>query len=211
MPALPPPLHLLVLGTALYSFLALSWLLARNFRLGKREYLSAPRGDARGGVFYAFGRGMLDKESVSLHRLTFIGGLVYHTAVFLAFFSLFARILVPAVRIPTIVLRSVLLVGATVGTSLLLKRILKPHLRRLSCPDDFFANLFVDIFLVTAFLETFFPSLRSVLLILTSLLFVYIPLGKIRHCFFFFVTRAVFGLHLGRRGALPGSSKEVPS
>jgi hypothetical protein len=211
MSGLPPPHHLLVLGSAVFSFLALTWLLARSFRLGRREYLSAPRGDARKGVAYAFGKGMLDKESVTLHKLTSVAGVVYHGAVFAAFFSVFVRILLPAGRSPPLVLRPVVLAGALVGIPLLLKRIFKVHLRRLSCPDDFFANLFVDVFLVTVFLETFFPAFESALFVLTSLLLIYVPLGKIRHCFFFFVTRAAFGLHLGRRGALPGSSNEVPS
>jgi hypothetical protein len=211
MSGLPPPHHLLVLGSAVFSFFALAWLLTRNFRLGRRQYLSAPRGDARKGLAYAFGKGMLDKESVTLHKLTSLAGVIYHGAVFAAFSSVFARILVPAARLPEKLARPIFFLGALVGTALLLKRVLKPHLRRLSCPDDFFANLFVDLFLFAAFLEIFFPSLETAFYILTSLLLVYIPLGKIRHCFFFFVTRAAFGLHLGRRGALPGSSEEVPS
>jgi hypothetical protein len=102
-----------------------------------------------------------------------------------------------------------LCLGAIVGPALFLKRTAKPQLRRLSCPDDFFANLFVDLFLVLALLHTFQPALKPVLLGVSVLLFIYIPLGKIRHCFFFFVTRIAFGLHFGRRGALPGSGLKV--
>jgi hypothetical protein len=34
-------------------------------------------------------------------------------------------------------------------------------------------------------------------------LFLYVPLGKIRHCFFFFAARCHMGAHFGRRGTFP--------
>jgi hypothetical protein len=34
-------------------------------------------------------------------------------------------------------------------------------------------------------------------------LLLYVPLGKIRHCLFFFATRYHTGIYFGRRGTLP--------
>ncbi len=202
-------LRILTIASAAFSFAALVFLISHTFAFGRREYLSAPRGYAGNGIIYAFGRGMLEKESVALHRPTFIGGILYHGAIFAGLLYLFWTVLLPKIGPPLWAFRPVLLAGAAVGMSLLIKRAAKPHLRRLSCPDDFFANLFVDVFLVLAFAHTVFPSLEPVLLFVSILLFAYVPLGKIRHCFFFFYTRFVFGLHYGRRGALPGSSREA--
>ncbi len=202
-------LRTLTLAAAVFCLATLTFLVGRTLAVGRRKYLSAPRGYAGNGIIYAFGRGMVEKESVSLHLPTFIGGVLYHGAVFAAFLYLFWTVLFPGTAIFLWAFRIVLLGGAVVGLSLLAKRLSKPHLRRLSCPDDFFANLFVDLFLALGFLHTLVPSVEPAWLAIAILLLLYIPLGKIRHCFFFFATRLAFGLHYGRRGALPGSSREA--
>ncbi len=202
-------LRALTLAAAAASLGALVLMVFRTYSFGRREYLSAPRGYGGKGLIYAFGRGMLDKESVSRHRPTMAGGALYHMAIFAGLAYVLWTALPLRISPPLWAFRPLLLVGAVVGLSLFVKRTAKPHLRRLSCPDDFFANLFVDAFLLLALLHTFFPALEPVLLGFSVLLFIYIPLGKIRHCFFFFYTRIVFGLHFGRRGALPGTGREA--
>jgi hypothetical protein len=143
------------------------------------------------------------------NRLTFVAGILYHGAVFTAFLYLFWIVFLPSAERPLPAFRAVLAMGTAVGLGLLVKRAVKPHLRRLSCPDDFFANLFIDLFLGAALLHTFVPAAEPLLFGGAVLLFLYIPLGKIRHCFFFFFTRVAFGAHFGRRGALPGSAGKV--
>ena len=202
-------LRALVLAAACFCTAALTFLIGRTLAVGRRQYLSAPRGYAGRGLIYAFGRGMVEKESVSRHLPTFVGGMLYHGAIFAAFLYLFWTALAPGTVAFLWAFRIVFLAGAVVGLSLLLKRASKPHLRRLSCPDDFFANLFVDLFLALAFLHTLVPAVEPAWLAVAILLLLYIPLGKIRHCFFFFATRLAFGLHFGRRGALPGTSRET--
>jgi hypothetical protein len=198
-------LRVLTVAAALFCLSALLFLFVRTFSFGRREELSEPRGAAGKGLLYAFGRGMLEKESVGLHRLTFVAGILYHGAIFTALLYLFWVVFLPSAERPLPAFRAVLAMGIAVGLGLLIKRTAKPHLRRLSCPDDFFANFFIDLFLAVALLHTLIPGLDTVLFASAVLLFIYIPLGKIRHCFFFFFTRAVFGVRFGRRGALPGS------
>jgi len=202
-------LRVLALASAAACLGALILMAVRTFAFGRREYLSAPRGYGGRGLIYAFGRGMLDKESVSRHRPTMAGGALYHLAIFAALGYVLWTAWPVRVSPPLWAFRPAFLIGAVTGLILFAKRIAKPHLRRLSCPDDFFANLFVDLFLALALAQTFVPALEHALLGASVLLFVYIPLGKIRHCFFFFYTRVVFGLHFGRRGALPGSGREA--
>jgi hypothetical protein len=198
--------RILTIAAAAFCLGTLMLLVLRTFGLGRRRDLSAPRGYAANGILYAFGRGMVEKESVALHLPTFIGGLVYHGAIFAGLLYLFWTVLFPKIRPPLWGLRLILLAGAVAGLSLFIKRAAKPHLRRLSCPDDFFANIFVNLFLIVALARTFIPALGPALMGISISLFLYIPLGKIRHCFFFFYTRLAFGFHYGRRGALPGSS-----
>lgn len=202
-------LRLLTLAAAGFSLVVLAFLIGRTFAIGRREYLSVPRGYAGNGIVYAFGRGMVDKESVTLHLPTFAGGILYHGAIFTSLLYLFWTVLFPGTILFLWAFRIILLAGAVVGLSLFVKRVTKPLLRRLSCPDDFFANLFVDAFLLLSFIHTLRPSIEPILHAVAILLFLYIPLGKIRHCFFFFATRLAFGLRYGRRGALPGSSREA--
>jgi hypothetical protein len=200
-----PLLRILTMAAAVFCLNALTVLVMRTHALGKKEYFSAARGKAAAGVVYAFGRGMLpwEKESAGKHMFTFIGGIFYHTAIFLALLYLLWIIILPVRPNPLWAFRLFLAIGAAAGFALLIKRAAKPHLRRLSCPDDFFANLFVDLFLLLALLHTFYPALEPLLLFAAILLFFYIPLGKIRHCFFFFYTRILFGVFFGRRGVFP--------
>ncbi|MBN1939132.1 MAG: hypothetical protein JW843_06075 [Candidatus Aminicenantes bacterium] len=204
-------LRILVLVSAGLSLAALSAMAVRAFGFGRPRYLSRPQGRTGKGVVYAFGRGMVEKESVTLHRPTFFGGIAYHGAIFVGFAYLFWHVFrIPAAP-PVWFFPPVLLGGTLIGLALLVKRIKSPHLRKLSCPDDFFANVLVDLFLAAAFLHTMIPALETAFFILSVVLFLYVPIGKIRHCFFFFYTRMVFAVHFGRRGALPGTSREIRS
>ena len=83
------------------------------------------------------------------------------------------------------------------------KRGLKPHLRGLATPDDFVANLLTTLFALLAAGQLAWPALRGPWLAEAILLLVYLPLGKIRHCFFFFPTRSHLGAFFGRRGTFP--------
>jgi hypothetical protein len=90
---------------------------------------------------------------------------------------------------------------------LLLKRSVFGYMRHISGPDDFIANALVDLFLLSALLNSFLGGLQSFFWGAAIILFLYIPLGKIRHCFFFFYSRILFGVFFGRRGVYPKQKK----
>ena len=73
----------------------------------------------------------------------------------------------------------------------------------MSSPDDYVANGLVTLFAALAFAAAISPGTRPVLFVESMVLFLYLPLGKIRHCFFFFTTRAAMAATFGRRGTLP--------
>jgi nitrate reductase gamma subunit len=79
------------------------------------------------------------------------------------------------------------------------RRATTPLLRAISAPDDYASNLLVVAWLVSGAVAVFLPA-RAAFLGTTIALALYAPLGKIRHCVFFFLARGLFGARLGRRG-----------
>ena len=196
-----------VVLSAAFCLLALAWQVIRTFRFGKKIDPSIPSGSAAGGVFYAFGKGMMPwaKESARRHLPTWTAGVIYHIAVFFALTEvgfLVAGLLPPPG--PALVIGMVLAAGLACGVGLMVKRMVTPPLRAISCPDDFVANVLVDGLTLLAILALRWTWIVPLLFLWSIYLFLYIPFGKIRHCFFFFYTRILFGRHFGRRGVLPG-------
>ena len=145
-----------------------------------------------------------EKESARRHLMTYAGGFVYHFGIFAALSWLFFQIMSLNVgEFMTGALGILTGAGLLAGLGLFVKRGLRPMMRSISCPDDYVANLLVDIFLGTALVSMFVPELKTVLYAVTMLLLLYIPLGKIRHCIFFFYSRIMFGRFFGRRGVFP--------
>lgn len=199
-------LHVGILLAAAWTILALVSLHRRMASYGKRTLYSKPAGDPAAGIRYAFTGAMAPwaKESVMLNLTSYGAGMAFHAGVFAGFGLLLAAILGMGLPGFLLVLARVLtLAGALGGFGLLLKRFLNPELRGLSCPDDFAANLLCSLFALLALLATFSPALGGLWKGEAILLLVYAPLGKIRHCLFFFTTRYQLGAFFGRRGTFP--------
>ena len=201
-----------VIISFLISVVSLFILVLRTFSSGKKPLYAEPKGDVKKGIIYAFGKGMMpwEKESAAKHLPSYIGGILYHLGVFGGFFYLLV-VLVP-LDLPAlglVFIRIVLAMGVISGAGLLLKRLFSPQMRVLSCPDDFAANVIVDIFVSAALLHTVYPVLTPFFFLAAVVMFLYMPLGKIRHCFFFFYTRILFGMFYGRRGIFPPKSHEM--
>jgi hypothetical protein len=146
------------------SIVSLAILVLKTFSFGKRQLYAAPRGNVSKGIVYAFGKGMMpgEKESARNHFPSYIGGILYHTGVFAALFYLFVTVV--SIDLPSVViffLRTLFQVGFIAGAALLLKRIFSPAMKTLSCPDDFAANIIVDIFVILALFHTFFQEMRK--------------------------------------------------
>jgi nitrate reductase gamma subunit len=227
-----------VVLSALFALVALTVLVVKTLSFGKRPFYSRDAGSKVSGVIYAFGRGMMpwEKESSRKHLLTYLSGVIYHAGIFAALIYLLCAVFslsLPWYLLQT--LRIALVVGGACGLSLLLKRILSRKLRKLSCPDDYAANIIVTLFVILAAVHaaqltgwqgpavagspTLSPSrptavssgpavgltsfVEGAFYIVSILMFLYVPVGKIRHCFFFFYSRVLLGIFFGRRSALP--------
>jgi len=201
------PLSLGVLAAASWALLGLHLLRARTRAYGGRPLYAVPAGNPGAGVRYAFTGAMSPgaKESVREHLPSYVAGMAYHAGLFTALALLVATL--AEVSLPTFLAwlsRGPLALGLAGGFVLLLKRLLVPELRGLSHPDDYLANLLGTVFVALALVGPTRLWLLSAILLL-----VYVPLGKLRHCFFFFGTRAAFGAFFGRRGVFPPGSAHV--
>ncbi|MFN8176794.1 MAG: hypothetical protein U0167_02650 [bacterium] len=195
-----------VLACAVWAVAAWAAQLRGAGAFGRRTSWAAPARPAWRGVAYAFGPGMSPwaKESVRDHLPAYFAGVAYHAGIFAALLLLGASVmgvgLGGAWRAGVGFLAAL---GAAAGTVLLVRRARSPLLRAISSPDDYVSNLLTTAVLALAFARTLVPAAEGALFAGGMLLLLWAPVGKIRHCLFFFVTRASSGAFFGRRGVFP--------
>ena len=211
MPA-PGPLELALCAAAAWALLALAALAFRTRAWGRRTLHAPPAGDAAAGARYAFTKGMPPqaKESVRTHLPSYVAGLVFHAGVFASFGLLAASIAGFAPGSPLVRLGGAAAgAGALAGLGLLGKRVASKVLRGLSSPDDYVANVLTSMFAAFASVAAFVPAARAAWLTAGVALLLYVPVGKIRHCFLFFPARYELGRFFGRRGTFPPASRRA--
>lgn len=201
-----PPLHLAVLLALAWAILALTALHLKAKSYGKATLHAKPAGDPGRGARYAFTSGMAPwaKESVMMNLPSYAAGMVFHAGVITALGLLLMELAgIRPAGLALVLARLLTLAGGLAGAALLVKRILHRELRGLSCPDDYVSNLLSTAFALLACGAASGAALGGAWLAEAVLLMVYAPLGKIRHCLFFFTTRYHFGAFFGRRGTFP--------
>jgi hypothetical protein len=202
----PLALRGLVIAAAMFALVGL-WISIRGYlKFGKRSRLAPPAGSEWQGVQYALLAGMMPwaKESARHHLPTYFAGILYHLGIAGGFLVLIAALSSWAISgVASITLLVLNVAGAAAGLGLLAKRAMTPALRAISTPDDILSNGLVTLFLLAAGFTLWMPSFATTFLIVAILLLLYVPLGKIRHCFLFFHSRITFGRFFGRRGILP--------
>jgi hypothetical protein len=184
-----------LLGYCLVFFAVWTVALVR----GRRPNYSVPRGSSLIGILWAFSRGMLPwrKESARLYPLSYTAGIIYHVGTFCALLLLaFPRLFDARLSFIPIVLFA----GCASGFYLLVKRVLTVRHRLMSQFDDYFSNLIVDSLQFNAALA----AAGAVPLVLpyasAYVVLLYLPYGKLKHCYFFFASRILLGASYGRRG-----------
>jgi hypothetical protein len=227
-------LRIALILSALFALIALSYLVIKTLLLGRKRVYSRDKGSKLAGIVYAFGKGMMpwEKESAQKHLLVYLAGVGYHVGIFAGLFYLASLVLPFTLRQPIALTERVLLfLGSACGVALLSRRITSPAMRKLSCPDDYAANSIVTIVLILSGVHSQlagptsptlggtlpgYPNgspagIETALLLASSVMFLYVPLGKIRHCVFFFYVRVLFGIFYGRRDALAGTRGLAPT
>ncbi len=201
--------------SAVWMVAALATQVARVCAARVRDY-SAPAGSPWRAVVYSFTAGMSPwrKESARLYVLEFGLGLLLHVGVFLAL----GRVALALVSEPTgalspvaVVLRGIAAAALLAGVALFIRRLRSPTLRQMSAPDDYLANLATCALLAAAALLPPTQAGAAWLLAYATLLFIYVPLGKLRHVVFFFVARGAHAWRLGYRGTYPPAAADRSS
>jgi len=164
------------------------------------------KGNISHGITYAFTKGMMPwaKESTRIHMIAYLRGIGFHLGIFTSIgaviISPFWGYLPPLLFLP---LFWVLTLGAILGAAGGIMRIAEHNLRGLSIPDDHFAVWLTTLFITMAGLAILNDVFVIPMYIVSAVTFVYIPLGKIRHCLYFFFSRTFFGKFFGRRAVFP--------
>jgi hypothetical protein len=182
----------------------------RRYRETSNRALPVDRSPLKGnparGVAYAFTTGMLPwtKESTRIHMIAYLRGIGFHAGIFLAIGALLISPLwafLPPALMPW--LASALAVGAALGAAGGVMRIAEHNLRGISLPDDHFAVWLTTLFMAVTALGVLQPALRAPMYLVAAVTFAYVPLGKIRHCLYFFFSRRFMGKFFGRRAVFP--------
>ena len=176
----------------------------------KRRVLPADKSPLKGspqhGITYAFTLGMMPwaKESTRIHMIAYLRGIGFHIGIFAAlsmliispFWGFFPNTF-------RILMACILFMGALLGAAGGVMRIVERNLRGLSLPDDHFAIWLTTLFITVTAFGILNEAMRIPMYIVAAITFVYVPLGKIRHCLYFFFSRTFFGKFFGRRAVFP--------
>jgi len=183
------------------------------FQLLSRKSVCDPspsKGSDKLGVLYAFTLGMLPwkKESARLHWLVYLRGISFHAGIFAGILVLILSIFnVTSHNVLSLVLSVLMWIGVISGVASIVSRAADPKLRGISNPDDYVSPALITLFILTGALH-FIGLLGTVYFyVVTSILCLYLPWSKVRHCVYFFFSRGKIGAMMGHRGLLmmPGS------
>jgi hypothetical protein len=187
-------------------FISLTYHFLKLIRLGSPKDYSYKKGNLKSAISYSFVGAMnpLKKESAYLHFPTYTAGLLYHSGTFIsiALFFLFLFNISFAYSLQWILI-CVLILSSVSGLGILLKRIMLKKLRFLSNPDDYVSNLLVTVFQIFTLIILFKEDFSPYYFLCAGLLFLYLPLGKLKHSLYFFAARYHLGFFYGWRGIWP--------
>jgi hypothetical protein len=150
------------------------------------------------------------KESTRYHWAAYLRGIGFHLGIFFGLPLLVASPwwgLLP--RVVQLGLGAALGFGALLGAAGVVMRMREPILRAVSTADDYAAIVVVSAFLALEGAALVTPSRMPAMYLATGILLAYIPLGKIRHCLYFFFARAFFGRFVGRRAVIHPHAMEA--
>lgn len=186
----------------------------RIIRLGKPTDFSEKSGDVAKGVVYSNTTAMMpnNKESAYMHIPSYALGMLFHMGTFscflifiLSFFRFFNNWLINDAFIHYIIPLFVA-VTSIAGISLFIKRLINKDLHALTNPDDYLSNAFTTLFQIATLLYLLMPACTCTInsyYIMTAILFLYMPVGKLKHLLYYFSARYHLGFFYGWRNVWP--------
>jgi hypothetical protein len=166
---------------------------------------SPGKGSDKLGILYAFTLGMLPwkKESARLHPLVYLRGIFFHIGIFAGILVLMLSIFnVASHNVLNLVLSVLMWIGVISGVAAIVSRVADPKLRGISNPDDYVSPVLITLFMLTGALHVMGLLGSVYFYAATSVLCLYLPWSKVRHCVYFFFSRGKIGAMMGHRGLL---------
>lgn len=210
----------LAIAATLYCIVSLLVHFVKIVRLGAPKDKSEPSGSVKEGVLYANTRAMMpdQKESAYLHIPSYAVGMLFHIGLFcsllffvLSFFPFFNNWIGSGCNWH-LILAIPPAIGTVCGLILFFRRLFSKDLKVLSMPDDFISTGLVTFFLLMTTLylclSTCCGSVTILYYISSILLFLYMPLGKLRHVVYYFAARYHLGFFYGWRNVWPNHEKK---
>ncbi|MFZ5910349.1 MAG: hypothetical protein ACOYYU_10065 [Chloroflexota bacterium] len=177
------------------------------------------KGSKAGGVVKSFLKGILIwpfipwvKNTFNRNPVIYIGGGLFHLGLFVVVFLGAPHMLAwksllgfgwATLPMPIV---DWLAAGAIAAMLILLiNRRVNPVLKLISGPAEYLAWLFVFLPMVTGYMMTHhlwlsYEALYSLHMLSVDVLLIWIPLSRISHFMFYFVSRAIHGQEFGKRG-----------
>ena len=196
-------LQLVALSIFVLLYAVKIWQLAR---LSAPRELPPARGNLTRAVASSYATVLLPWRMESTrkswgHWLAFM---LYHLGIFVAITATFTIPFVPGVMTASVRWISAVLIlcAFLAGLFKLGWRVLRPEMRLISTPDDYFSLIALQVWFVVAIPAILLEAPRWLLayFIITALLLIYVPLSKISHYVYWFFSRYLFGMRYGRRG-----------
>jgi nitrate reductase gamma subunit len=208
----------LVVMAVVYT-LRIRWLL--SFNLGKDK--SAPgnpsQSNKQRGARYSFFNVAMPWSMESTRKpkgfIFYMSFVIFHMGVVAGITLAFVSTIAPDfMRVPAVAqITMALLVGAfLVSVYRVFRRTLRPLMRLISTPDDYFSLLMLTAWFglgacTQAYLMGIWGMTSETLLVaylyLTSFFLLYVPFSKISHYLYYPFTRTYIGRALGQRGSYP--------
>jgi hypothetical protein len=166
---------------------------------------SPGKGSAKLGVLYAFTLGMLPwkKESARRHPLVYLRGIGFHTGIFAGILVLTLSIFnISSHNLLSLALIVLMWLGVISGVTAIVSRAADPMLRGISRADDYVSPALISLFMLTGSLLVMGLLGTVYFYVTTSILCLYLPWSKVRHCVYFFFARGKIGAMMGHRGLL---------
>lgn len=206
--------QIIAIAAAIFCICSLLVHFIRIIELGQPNDRSEKSGDTTKGIIYANTKAMMpmNKESAYLHLPSYATGMLFHIGTFcgflvwlLSFFPFFRQWIIGA-SWGNLLIAAIFGVTCICGYLLLIKRAGSKGLASFSNPDDYLSNAFTSTFQLMTALFLCLPGSKAMVAIyyiMSAILFLYLPMGKLRHVVYYFAARYHLGFFYGWRNVWP--------
>jgi nitrate reductase gamma subunit len=198
------------------QIIALAWLCLlyaiKIFQLSRLPMLreNAPRkGSAVSGALQSYANLFIpwSMESSKKHLWRWVEFGAYHVGAGVAILNTFTSPFAPGIMTQLVRWAFAILIAPALllGLVKLARRIIRPEMRLISTPDDYFSLASVEVFFFSAIMALLVntPLWRTVYFLITAAFLFYVPFSKISHYVYFFFAAVFTGGRYGQRGVRP--------